>query len=98
MLGRENLGNASELWSSSPVADMISNSPTRLFSVPADSPGSDFQGSRSTAAPYKVKLELPPYQDEPIDPASGNKNDFGFSGPPVLPSKNKSADIVNQVG
>lgn len=93
-MGRENLGNATELWSTPPVADLINNSPATSFSIPANSPGSDFQAPRSAIDRWKVKLE---HQDDLRDSVSGRQIDFHLSGLSVPSCKNKSTNFVNQV-
>ncbi|XP_077217708.1 agglutinin-like protein isoform X2 [Tasmannia lanceolata] len=63
ILGHEMIGNADEMWSSS--TEMI-NSQTQSFPMAPNSPCSRFRLLGTSPVKHEVKMEFPPYNDQPL--------------------------------
>ncbi|XP_068661557.1 protein LNK2-like [Aristolochia californica] len=98
ILGREMIGSADELWSSSAAADMIDNSPTQSFSVAASSLSSEFQAIRNTTERYKGEIEFVPYKNQSPSSDTAKRNNLNSFGPQnVLQNKVETTKFFNLV-
>ncbi|KAJ4970340.1 hypothetical protein NE237_003439 [Protea cynaroides] len=71
IFGRESLGNAAELWSST---DVIS-SPEKSFPLSAGSPSLGLGTLKCTPEQYEVKMEFVPQENPSSTPGNGKMND-----------------------